>query len=118
MAEYIARRRIVGDVKFESAGFKPQLPKDAENAIEALSQIGIDASNHIPRSVHECALTSYDRVIAMDNSIGRELKGIVESSKLEIWKIQDPWGEDFEEYTRCAQKIMREVLRLRDKVIL
>jgi protein-tyrosine-phosphatase len=117
MAEYIARRRIVGDVKFESAGFKPQFPEDAENAIDLLSQIGIDASKHIPRSIHERDLNSYDRVIAMDKAIGRELKEIVDSSKLEIWKIRDPWGDDFEEYTRCAQKIMREVSRLRDKLI-
>jgi protein-tyrosine-phosphatase len=116
MAEYIARKRIVGDVTFESAGLKPQLPKDAENAIEALSQFGIDASKHIPTSLHERDLNSYARVIAMDNSIGRELKGVVDSSKLDVWKIQDPWGDDFEEYTRCAQKVMREVLRLRDRL--
>ncbi|MCP9496755.1 MAG: hypothetical protein MSG64_20150 [Pyrinomonadaceae bacterium MAG19_C2-C3] len=117
MAEYIARKRILGNVKFESAGFKPQSPAYAENAILALSNLGIDASGHIPSSVYERDLSSYDRIIALDKSVGRELKEVAPHFKLEIWKIRDPWSDNFEEYSKCALTVMREVLRLRNKLI-
>lgn len=117
MAEYIARNRIAGNVQFESAGLNPLWREAAENAVEALSMLGIDASTHVPTNISERDLASYDRIIAMDKSVGRELKGKVDASRLQVWEISDPWGDDFEEYTKCARKVIREVLRLREELV-
>ena len=67
MAEALARRRFGEAVKASSAGLRPQRPVDATNAVETLkAEFGLDVSDHVPRSVREVDLTTFDYVVAMD----------------------------------------------------
>lgn len=112
MAEALAKRRFGDDAFIRSAGLWPQSPEDAANAIKTLkNQFDLDASEHIPRDVRDFNFDDFDLIVAMDKSVTRELK-IVPSTKLIIWNIEDPYGNDLTKYRRHALDIMREVERM------
>jgi protein-tyrosine-phosphatase len=112
LAEYLARRRYP-NVVFQSAGISPGSVKDAENAVYTLKNLGIDASNHRPRSIETVDLAQFDRIIAMDKSIGAWLiQQGVDKAKLLIWKIRDPFGNDLAEYELRGLEISRELSKL------
>lgn len=112
MAEALARRRFGEAVKASSAGLRPQRPVDATNAVETLkAEFGLDVSDHVPRSVHEVDLTTFDYVVAMDKSIAKHLTG-VSKDRLIVWQIADPYGDDLSEYRRRALEIMQQVTNL------
>ena len=113
MAEFLARRAIDDGTYFESAGVTPQLPKDGQDAVDVLSEVGIDASRHIPLSVWQLDLSSFDRIIAMDNFVAKRLTEKTVVSNLEVWRISDPYGDDFEQYRRTLRQVQRQILRLK-----
>lgn len=112
MAEALARKRFGNAVTVTSAGIAPQPPKDTKRAVDALkTYFDIDASGHVPRHINSFDLKSFDYIIAMDKGIAKYLTGI--SSKLIIWKIDDPWTEEGDlEYKRCAVTINHELSKL------
>lgn len=91
-AEALTRRRFGTAARVSSAGLRPQPAEDAKNAIDTLRfDFSIDISSHIPRSVRDLDLNSFDVVVAMDKAIARELSTF-SKRKIVIWSIQDPWG--------------------------
>jgi len=116
MAEFIARKYFGKIVTVCSAGFRPQVAEDAENAIYTLKKLlGIDASRHRPRDIHEIDVHSFDLVVTMDGQVAKQFKEKFKNYPLErlaIWKIKDPWGDDLTEYEQCARKIYAELKRL------
>lgn len=119
MAEHIARRRFQNRIEVRSAGTNPGSIADASNAIYTLQQVGIDASSHEPRDVREMALADFDLVVAMDKHVGRELKQLfpdLVDARLVMWRIGDPYGDNLEEYDRCAKMIYRELKKLFSRV--
>ena len=112
LAERLTRRRFGDAVYALSAGISPQGPEDAKNARDTLKlHFGVDASEHVPRNVHDVDLGAYDYVVAMDRFIAKRLTG-VPKAKLIVWKIDDPFGNGLEQYRRCALNIMPHVARL------
>lgn len=115
MAEYIARRRFYKQLEVASAGIDPGAVDDAANAIYTLQRCDIDASGHRPRNVKDVNVADYDLIVAMDNYVAQEigrLFPILQSERIMRWKINDPYGDDLEEYDRCAKFIHRELRRL------
>jgi protein-tyrosine-phosphatase len=111
MAAALARRRFGDEVRVESAGLRPQRAADARAAIDTLQVLyGIDASNHVPRSVANVNLGEYDLVVAMDREVAVALPP-VESRRLVAWQIDDPFG-DPARYHECARKISHAVSML------
>jgi protein-tyrosine-phosphatase len=116
MAESIARAKFGDTFEPLSAGFRPQDPSDAANAIYTLRSIfNIDASGHVPRDVRELDVDDFDLVVCMDKRVGDDFAKAFSAFPVKqrtVWKIADPFGDDLEEYSRCARAIFRELSRL------
>ena len=116
MAEFIARKKLGGVLEVSSAGFCPQAPQDAENAIHTLKvTFDIDASGHEPRDVRSINIESFDIVVAMDSRVARRIKEVFPAypvERLVTWQIDDPYGDDLADYQRCAQAISVHLKKL------
>lgn len=112
MAEALTRRRFGKNVDVSSAGFRPQRPADARNAIDTLkAEFGLDASCHVPRDIRSLNLAAYDHIIAMDKHVAKTLKTLT-SREFLVWQIADPDGYDLSVYRQCALRINQKVARL------
>ncbi len=110
MAEALARERFGETIRVASAGLHPQTAGDAQMAINALRvHFQIDASGHAPRDVRALDLAEYDRIIAMDKYVARELKTLTAHEVL-VWNIKDPWGSDG--YKQCGLSILKALNHL------
>lgn len=118
LAEYLGRRFCGDTFTFESAGIRPQLAADAENAVHILkSTFDIDASGHQPRDVRGLDLSQFDLVIAIENNAAAVVRDLgVPDSRLQVWPIRDPWGGDLTEYEETALDIRKRLAKLRQPV--
>jgi len=119
MAAYIVSSRFPQNIKAQSAGLCPGAPSDALNAIDTLRAHRIDASGHVPRDVRDVDISTFDVVVAMDSAVARQFKKLFpnfDTARLATWRIQDPYGDDLSEYEICANRIHREVDRLRQNL--
>jgi protein-tyrosine-phosphatase len=111
IAEALARRHFGDGVRVESAGLRPQRPADARAAIDTLRDLyGIDASNHVPRSVAAVAIAEFSHVVAMDSNVAKALYPLADG-ELVVWNIDDPW-DDPTRYHACARAIDESVAGL------
>lgn len=115
MALALAKRRLADKVEVSSAGVAAAGEHPPKEAVLVMKiNYGLDIANHISRPVGLYRLSDYDRIIAMDYSIYRQLKeqwGVAES-KLYCWDIEDPYGLDYEAYKEAAQKIEKRLEQL------
>lgn len=113
MAEAFAKSRFGDGVHVASAGLRPQGASDAENAIYTLREhFRIDASHHVPRDVRSLNIDAFSVVVAMDATVGRQLSRITDRMDIRVWRVDDPYGDDLDEYRRCAHEILRLVVAL------
>jgi len=100
---------------FESAGIKPQLASDAQNAIFTLKHtFDIDASRHIPRDIRSLKMADYDLIIALDKRAANAAASLgVASLKVKLWTVRDPWGGDLAEYDRTGLEIKKKLVQLK-----
>jgi len=116
MAEFIARKKFGVIIEVSSAGFCPQAPRDAENAIYTLKTLlNIDASGHVPRDIRVINVDSFDLVVAMDSSVAKQIRERFPTYPVQRvlkWRINDPWGDNLAEYQRCARAIFAELKNL------
>ena len=115
-AEYVARHQYCDRIDAESVGLQPGSVSDTENAVFTLRQYKIDAAGHQPRSIEDVTLDQFDVIVALDEGIARTVGSSVDSSKLVVWDVDDPYGSDLEEYRRCATLIARNVRLLVDSL--
>lgn len=95
----------------KSVGLKPGTSEDTTNATETLRiHFGINISRHIPVGIQGLNFQDFDLVVAMDKYVGKKLKDMP-LSKLLTLNIEDPYGDDLEEYRLCALRIDQEVSR-------
>jgi protein-tyrosine-phosphatase len=116
MAEFIARGRFGHLLESSSAGFNPGSRTDAKNTINTLKKLlEIDASAHTPRRITQADLDGADLVVAMDGWVARQFRQEFPEhppAQLVRWRIPDPFGDDLEEYERCASRLFKEIKRL------
>ena len=112
MAEALTKKQYGEQVLVKSVGLKPGTPEDTTNAIETLqTHFGINPFKHTPLGVQGLNFQDFDLVVALDKYVAKKLKD-VPPSKLLTWNIDDPYGDDLEEYRRCALQINQKVSRL------
>lgn len=119
MAEYIVHRRFQGMFRATSAGVQPGSFGDTANAVFTLKQFGIDASVHVPRDIRDVNPCEFELIVTMDNHVAGELSALfpdLHHDRLVKWSINDPYGDDLQEYDRCAKVIHRELKKLLSKV--
>ena len=116
MAERIANLRFGEAFAASSAGFQPQPPADAENAMWTLKKLfDIEASDHVPRDVRMVDVTTFDLAVAMDKQVASRFSEAFPNfptDRLIAWRISDPYGDDLTEYARCSRSILRELSAL------
>jgi len=113
MAEFIARGRFGSVIEPASAGFRPQQAADAKNASYTLqSLLKIDASGHEPQDIRQLDVSSFDLVVAMDEWVADNFMRDFPTyppEHLIRWKIDDPYGDDLEQYRTYAQAVFKEL---------
>jgi protein-tyrosine-phosphatase len=108
--------KILGDLAiFESAGIFPSGFQANPSATEVMREVGIDISDHCPRSVSSVNLNDFDLIIAMDSNVNLQLRRLLPNSpnKILSWDINDPWGRNIEDYRKCAEIIKNRLFDLR-----
>jgi len=112
MAEGIARKRLGPSADVASAGIAATGGPASEEAVLVMKLVyKVDISGHIARPVGIFDLSSFDYVIAMDESITHHLREFwgVPESVLTGWDIEDPLGSDYQTYKETALKIERRL---------
>jgi protein-tyrosine phosphatase len=113
MAEALARDR---GLAAESAGVAAQRGDGAAPyAVRALRQArGLDLEGHAPRDVTDVALPRFDRVVAMDTTVARQVRTEhgVGADVLVTWTIPDPYGGSMADYRLCLEQIDAALDRL------
>ena len=101
MAEGVAR--TLGH-RAASAGISVNEDTISENAVEALAEIGIDISEHLPKSIDDFDAADFDRVISMGCGASSPTIPIDED-----WGIEDPHLQGLDEFRARRDEIRRLV---------
>lgn len=113
MAEALAEGR---GFAAESAGVAAQRGDGAAPyAARALRQArGLDLRDHAPRDMSAVEPSAYDRVVAMDPSVARQLRAEheVDPGALMTWSIPDPFGGPLADYRYALEQIDAALTRL------
>jgi protein-tyrosine-phosphatase len=115
MAEWLARKLLGSQAKFESAGTSANSTGANPYAIQVMrTMFGINISSHKSRNVREVSVKDFEYIIAMDDNVKEDLRGIWPSinSRLVSWNIKDPYGRGYGAYERSAREIREHVEQL------
>ena len=108
MAEGLAKKSLGERACVESAGLAPVFDSAADEAVTTVRILcGVDISHHVPRSVTETPLRSFDWIIILDGYVFKTMKKLASDleGKLVFWDIPDPFGKDMGFYKSTADKI-------------
>ena len=108
---HIAKERNY-NIRSSSAGLAAFSGDEAsENAVKALSEIGIDLSSHRSRPVNPYLLFESDYIIGMSPSHINALLPYTEKDKLLCFPggIPDPYGGDIEVYRKTRDKLINGI---------
>ena len=111
MAERLFRAAAGGAHEARSAGAAPG--RDVHPvAVEALAEVGIDASDHVPRKLDDELLGWADVVVAACDGVCP----VVPGKRNENWHLPDPMGRPIAEVRVFRDDIKRRVDRLLDEL--
>jgi arsenate reductase (thioredoxin) len=113
MAERILRARYAGRHEARSAGSVPGGVTHPV-VVEALSEIGIDAADHLPRKLDDEAIQWADVVVS---TCGEEACPITPPGTKRIyWNLPDPKNEPIERVREIRDEIGHRIEALADTV--
>jgi len=113
MAERIFRRHANARHEARSAGSSPG-PAAHPQVLDALGEIGIDASDHRPRQLDDETVCWADVVVATCDAACP----LVPGKRYESWQLPDPQGEPLERVREIRDEIelrVRELLEQLDR---
>ena len=123
MAAAIARQKLSqlgrDDIQVDSAGLAVFGPDPAaSNAIEAMSEIGIDLTDHRSRPLQFDELPTTDWFVAMTPSHAAALSSAgVSPDHIYVLNIPDPFGGSLEVYRQARDQISTAVDRFLKEVL-
>jgi protein-tyrosine-phosphatase len=85
MAERLMRQQVEGRHRARSAGSDPG-PEPHPQVVEALAEVGIDASDHVPRKLDDEAIEWADVVVATCDHACPPIPG----KRYVAWDLPDP----------------------------
>jgi arsenate reductase (thioredoxin) len=109
MAERLLRRRADGRHAARSAGSNPGTQAHPV-VVEALRELGIDASDHVPRMLDQEAMEWSDVVVATCDDACPYVPG----KHYANWHLPDPKQEPIERVREIRDDVRRRVLELLD----
>lgn len=107
MAERLFRRRANGRHAARSAGSNPDRTAHP-HALSALREIGIDASDHVPRALDDEAINWADVVVATCD----DACPVVRGKRYTAWDLPDPKNEPVERVREIRDDIDRRIHEL------
>jgi len=112
MAAAIANAKYRGVLVAESAGTAAWEADANRLAVEVLrDRFGIQLRHHRPRDVQTIDVEGFDLVVAVDRSVAAELPQ-VQSGRLRVWAVRDPYLQGRAAYEAAADEILREIENL------
>ncbi len=121
MAEGYLKSLNIKGIKVSSAGLQVGACNSvSENSVEAMKEIGIDISSHIPRPITREMIQNSDKIIcmtAMHKAI-LEAAGVAADISVLGSGIFDPYGSDEDMYSVCRRQITDEIDRLINTVLI
>ena len=105
MAERLFRQAAGGRHESRSAGAHPHGSGAEPAVVEALREVGIDASDHVPSGFDEDDLAWADVVIAACEGVCP----VVPGKRYENWGISDPYGLPVDQVRPIRNEIARRV---------
>jgi arsenate reductase (thioredoxin) len=107
MAERLFLQAADGRHEARSAGSMPW-PQPHPEVVEALSEVGIDASDHVPRKLDDEAVEWADVVVATCD----DACPVVPGKRYVAWQLPDPMGRPLEEVRQIRDDIRARVAAL------
>jgi arsenate reductase (thioredoxin) len=104
MAERLLERHSNGRHAARSAGSRPGAAAHPQ-VLDALREIGIDASDHVPRGLDEETVAWADVVVATCD----DACPVVPGKRYVAWQLPDPKGEPLERVREIRDEIDRRV---------
>jgi arsenate reductase len=108
MAERLFRRLVGGRHQARSAGSEPGTTPHP-HVVQALSEIGIDASDHVPRKLDAEALAWADLAVS---TCSEEVCPVTPGVRRIGWVFEDPKNLPLEQVCQIRDEIERKVERL------
>src|ERR671935_2972345 len=105
MAERLFRRAAAGRHEARSAGAAPHRETAEPAVLEALAELGIDASDHRAHRLDDSDVAWADVVIAACDGACP----VVPGKRYENWGLPDPYGRPLEEVREIRDEIARRV---------
>jgi arsenate reductase (thioredoxin) len=109
MAERLLRRDGEGRHQARSAGSAPRKQAHPQ-VLETLSEVGIDASDHVPHKLEEEAIEWADVVVATCDDVCPVIPG----KRYIAWDLPDPRTMSLEQVRKLRDEIDRRVRELVD----
>ena len=107
MAERLFRRAAAGRHEARSAGSAPG-DETHEGVLEALAEVGLDASDHVPQKLSDELVDWADVVVATCD----EACPVIPGKRYIAWQLPDPIGLPVEEVRPLRDEIERRVQAL------
>src|SRR5438270_12083203 len=101
MAERVLRARSGGEHQARSAGSDARDTAAHPVVIEALDELGIDARDHVPRTLNDDLIAWADVVVATCDYACP----VVPGKQYENWHLPDPMGRPLEEVRTIRDEI-------------
>ena len=78
-----------------------------------MRSVGLDISNHKPTPIEDVIIDEFEFVVALANSVRAALleRGVAASKIMDLF-VSDPYGNDLDQYRRCADTIMTRLAKL------
>jgi arsenate reductase len=109
MAERLFRRAAEGRHEVRSAGAAASGDSAEPVVVQALAEVGIDASDHLPRQLDAAALAWTDLAVTVcRDDVCPATPGVRQLH----WGFDDPWGRPLEEVRVIRDGILDAVERL------
>jgi arsenate reductase len=112
MSEALFERAAAGDHEARSAGSEPAQRVHPE-VVAAMSELGVDLSQRVPRKLNEADAEWADVVVTM--GCGDACPYIPGKRYLD-WDLEDPRGRPLDEVRRMRDEIERHVAKLADEL--
>jgi ArsR family transcriptional regulator len=107
MAERLLRRESEGRHSARSAGSNPG-PAAHPQVVEALREVGIDASDHVPHKLDDEAIAWADVVVATCD----DACPVIPNKTYIAWNLPDPKNQPIERVREIRDDIARRVQEL------